>query len=60
MKSIDPSALWIRALMGTASVATRSYEAAKSIKAWLMHNPMALLGIIVIIIAIAMRVTGMM
>jgi hypothetical protein len=60
MKSIDPSALWVKAMMSTASVASRGYESAVKLKAWLQQNPLAALALILIVVAVALRVLGIM
>jgi hypothetical protein len=60
MKSFDPSALWVKAMMRTASVASRGYESTVKLKAWLQQNPLAALAVLLIVVAVALRVMGIM
>lgn len=60
MKSINPDAAWVKGLMGTAAVASRGYEGARSAKAWLLQNPMALVALLMILLAVVLRAFGVM
>ena len=60
MKTINPDAAWVKGLMGTAAVASRGYEVAKALRAWLLQNPMAFVAILMIVLAVVLRMLGIM
>lgn len=60
MKSIDPDAKWVQALMGAASYGARGYQGAQAAKAYLLQNPMLALAIGLVLVAILLRLTGVM
>lgn len=60
MQALDPESRAIKMLMGAASVAGRGYEGAKSGYRYLRNNPLVLAAVVLLVLAVLLRLFGLM
>ena len=60
MQAIDPDSRAVKMLMGAASLAGRGYEGARGGYRYLRQNPLVLAAVALLVVAVLLRLFGIM